>query len=303
MATICITTSSFDVERNKHLRGLIAEGWSVEINPWRRQLDEARALEFIGKHDPVGVIAGVEPWTRAVMACAPSLKVISRLGVGVDAIDFAAACDRAIEVRSTPDAPAPAVAELTLGLILAMLRKIALLDRRVRAGEWVKDTGPLLNGKIVGVIGYGRIGRRVAELCAAFGAVPVPYDPISAPGDLDAVLAEAHIITLHVPYSPETSDLISAERIARMKPGSYLVNASRGGVVDEAALCVALSEGRLAGAAFDVFVQEPYRGPLCEHPNVVLTPHIGSAASEVRRRMEDEAAANLVAALQGKKLA
>lgn len=299
MATICITTSSFDVEGNDHLRRLGAEGWSIENNPWRQQLDEARALEFIGKHDPVGVIAGVEPWTRAVMAAAPSLKVISRLGVGMDAIDFEAVRDRAIEVRSTPDAPAPAVAELTLGLILAMLRKIALQDRRVRAGEWSKETGPLLYGKTVAVIGYGRIGRRVSELCAAFGALPVPYDPITAPGDLDAVLAQADIVTLHMPFSAETKGLLSAGRIARMKPGAYLVNASRGGLVDEAALCAALSEGRLAGAAFDVFEQEPYKGPLCEHANVVLTPHIGSAANEVRRRMEDEAAANLVEALKG----
>ncbi|HRK62769.1 MAG TPA: NAD(P)-dependent oxidoreductase, partial [Terricaulis sp.] len=222
---------------------------------------------------------------------------ISRVGVGVDMVDFAAARDRGIAVRSTPDAPAPAVAELTLGLILAMLRKVATLDRRLRAGEWAKAQGPLLAGKTVAVVGYGRIGRRVAELLRAFEAIPVPYDPVTAPGDLGALLEQADIVTLHLPYSVETRHIIDAAMIARMKNGAYLVNASRGGLVDEDALCAALRDGKLAGAAFDVFEQEPYAGPLCGFDVVVLTPHVGSAAIEVRRRMETEAAANLVEAL------
>jgi D-3-phosphoglycerate dehydrogenase len=276
----------------------MALGWTVHFNPWRAQLDEARACDFVGANDPEGVIAGLEPWTRAVMAAAPSLRCISRVGVGVDTIDFSAARERAIEIRSTPDSPAPAVAELTIGLILSMLRKIPLQDRRVRAGAWAKDTGPLLAGKTVAVIGYGRIGRRVAELCAAFGAQPKPFDPMTAPGDLDAILAGADIVTLHVPYSAEVRHLMDAARIGRMKPSAYLVNASRGGLVDEAALLTALSSGRLAGAALDVFEEEPYSGPLRDLANVVLTPHIGSAADEVRQRMEAEAAANLAEVLE-----
>ncbi|MCR6644457.1 MAG: hypothetical protein NVV62_08030 [Terricaulis sp.] len=156
---------------------------------------------------------------------------------------------RGVEIRSTPDAPAPAVAELTMGLILAMLRKVVPLDRRLRAGEWAKSQGPLLAGKIVGVIGYGRIGRRVAELLRAFDANPLPYDPITAPGDLGAVLAASDIVTLHLPYSAETRRILDAAMIARMKPGAYLVNAARGGLVDEAALCAALQEGRLTRRA------------------------------------------------------
>lgn len=298
MSTICITTSSFDIEAAEALQHLRAKGWTVELNPWRKQLDEGQAIEFVGRHNPVGVIAGVEPWTRAVMEAAPALKVISRLGVGVDAIDFDAARALGIDVRVTPDAPAPAVAELTIGLILAMLRKIALLDGRVRAGDWKKEQGPLFAGKRVAVIGYGRIGRRVADLATAFGAEPIAYDPITAPGDLGAILAEADIVTLHLPFSAEVRHIIDANALARMKRGAYLVNASRGGLVDEDAVCAALANGQLAGAAFDVFEQEPYNGPLCQHPNVVVTPHVGSAASEVRRRMETESAANLVEALR-----
>ncbi len=297
MAGVCITTSSFDLGGNDHLAALIAQGFEVHLNPHGKQLSEGQAADFMRAHDPIAVIAGVEPWTARVMEAAPSLKVISRVGVGVDTIDFAAARARGIEIRSTPDAPAPAVAELTLGLILAMLRKVSLLDRRLRSGEWAKAQGPLLAGKVVGVIGYGRIGRRVAELLKAFEAVPIPYDPVTAPGDLIAVLAQSDIVTLHLPYGVETRYILDAAMIARMKPGAYLVNASRGGLVDEAALCAALKSGRLAGAALDVFEQEPYAGPLCDFDAVVLTPHVGSAAVEVRRRMESEAAANLVEAL------
>jgi D-3-phosphoglycerate dehydrogenase len=155
----------------------------------------------------------------------------------------------------------------------------------------------LLAGKTVGVIGYGRIGRRVSDLVAAFGAKPVAYDPVTAPGDLNALLASADILTLHIPYSAEAHHLIGADAIASMKKGAYFVNASRGGLVDEAALHEALVSGHLAGAALDVFEQEPYAGPLRELDNVVLTPHVGSAAVEVRQRMETEAAANLVEAL------
>ncbi|MEQ1708692.1 MAG: phosphoglycerate dehydrogenase [Terricaulis sp.] len=297
MNAICITTSSFDVAGNAHLADLQAKGFEVLKNPWNKQLSEAQAIEFIGGNDPVGVIAGVEPWTRAVMSSAPSLKVLSRLGVGLDMIDFQAAADRGVEIRSTPDAPAPAVAELTLGLILAMLRKVASLDRRLRQGEWAKAQGPLLAGKSVGVIGYGRIGRRVGDLLSAFGAAPLPYDPLTAPGELNAVLAASDIVTLHMPFSPDVRHVIDAHAIANMKRGAYLVNASRGGLVDEAALHDALVSGHLAGAALDVYEQEPYAGPLCALESIVLTPHIGSAAIEVRKRMETEAAANLVEAL------
>lgn len=300
MRTVCITTSSFDIEGAEALQPLLAQGWRFEVNPWRKQLDEASVIEFMSQHDPVGVIAGVEPWTRAVLQASPSLKVISRVGVGVDAIDFEAVRERGVDVRVTPDAPAPAVAELTLGLILAMLRKIAMLDARVRGGDWRKEQGPLLAGKNVAVIGYGRIGRRVAALCTAFGALPIAYDPVTAPGDLTAILADADIVTLHLPYSVQARHLIGADQISRMKQGAYLVNASRGGLVDETAICAALDSGKLAGAAFDVFEEEPYSGPMCARPNVVLTPHIGSAAVEVRRKMEGEAAANLVAALAGR---
>lgn len=293
MPTVCVTTSSFDVEGNQRIRQLIDRGWRIELNPWGQQLDESQVMDFVSKFDPVGVIAGVEPWTGPVMDGVPSLRVISRLGVGLDAVDLDAARERDIVVRSTPDAPAPAVAELVLALMLDMLRKVSLQDRRLRAGVWKKETGPLLAGKVVAIVGFGRIGRRVGELCAAFGARVLPYDPATAPGDLNAILAQADIVTLHLPSSPATRHLLDGATIARMKRGAYLLNASRGGLVDEGAVCDALDSGMLAGAAFDVYEREPYVGALRERENVVLTPHIGSAATEVRRLMELESAANL----------
>ncbi|NBQ68355.1 MAG: hydroxyacid dehydrogenase, partial [Nitrosomonadaceae bacterium] len=199
---------------------------------------------------------------------------------------------------------AQAVAELTLGYILSLLRQINPIDRAVRNGEWPRTQGRLFAAQTVGVIGLGHIGRRVARLCQAFEATVVAHDPYASqiPDGvsmlpLEQLLASADIITLHTPYSANMHHLLDAKAFAAMKPEAIVINAARGGLVDENALLAALQSGKISAAALDVFEQEPYHGPLLECSNVILTSHVGSLARESRQRMEIEAAENLLQGL------
>jgi D-3-phosphoglycerate dehydrogenase len=305
---ILVTTSTFSNAADAELARLRAAGYEVVLNPLGRRLGEDDAATLLTP-DVVGMIAGVEPLTRRVLMGAKGLKVVSRCGIGLDSVDLQAARELGIEVLNTPDAPSGAVAELTIGLTLAALRRIALSDRQVRQGKWQPQMGRLLGAQVVGVVGYGRIGRRVATLFNAFGCRVLACDPAAmsvAPDvelcGLDEMLPEADIVSLHLPIGPSTKRLMDAKRIAQMREGALLVNVSRGGLVDEAALHEALVKGRLGGAALDVFEHEPYTGPLAALDQVVLSAHMGSAAAETRAVMEQEAAANLVRSLADKGL-
>jgi D-3-phosphoglycerate dehydrogenase len=303
MPRILITTSSFDVEHNDSLKRLRQLGWQIDANPHGRRLTEGEAAELL-EGNVAGLIAGVEPLTRNVLSKARELKVISRCGIGMDNVDLGAAEERGIRVYNTPGAPVAAVAELTLALMLGLLRRIGAADRGIRQGEWKQLMGNLLAFQTVGIIGFGRIGRRVAELVHAFGAKVLAHDKLAqqVPGyceavSLETLLRRADIVTLHVPFAPELRHLIGRAQFAQMKRGAFLVNAARGGLVDEAALLEALQSGQLAGAALDTFEEEPYRGPLATLPQVVLTAHMGSYARESRIQMEQEAAHNLLLGL------
>ena len=305
MSQVLITTSSFGIDPDV-LRALEKAGARVELNPFKRKLTEAEALELLGKHKPVGMIAGVEPLTAKVLEAASAhLKFISRCGIGLDSVDLSAAKRLGIEVVNTPDAPSQAVAELAVALMLSVLRRVAESDRALRGGKWQALMGRLLGDKTIGVIGLGRIGARVARICAGFGCAVLGYDPHEAAGapgvdkvSLDELLSESDVVTLHVPLSDENRHLIGKDALAKMKKGAIVVNASRGGLVDETAVYEALKSCELAGAGLDCFEREPYDGPLKDLPNVVLTSHMGSAAEECRARMEREAAENLVAGLR-----
>lgn len=296
--TLAITTSNFDMT-NPLLDEFRGEGWRIVRSDLGRRLTEAEVSELLEMNRVVGMIAGVEPLTEAVFAANPQLEVISRCGTGFDSIDRVAAARHGIKLLNTPDAPATAVAELTLGLILAVLRRIAEADRNVRSGKWQALMGSLLAKRTVGVVGLGRVGKRVADLCTAFGATVHYCDPEVATAAYDRYpsvleLATAvDLLAIHVPLTSDSRHLIDSQVIDNLPMGSILINAARGGVVDEAAVVTALGQGRLVGAAFDVFAAEPYSGPLQDHPNVVLTPHIGSYASEARQLMESEALHNL----------
>ena len=301
MSKVVISTSSFDIDNNPSIQHLLKAGWTVMTNPHRRKLTEEEIIALLDK-DTVGLLAGIEPLTERVFAAANRLKVISRCGTGLDSVDLAAAKQRNIAVSNTPQAPAQAVAELTLGLMLATLRQINQTDRMLRTGAWPRTQGHLLAAQTVGIVGLGYIGRRVARLCQAFEAAVIAHDPYLLPQTpagvtlmpLEQLLAEADIISLHLPYSRATHHLIDDAAFKRMKQGAIVINAARGGLVDEMALHDALVSGYLGGAALDVFEQEPYQGPLLQCDNITLTSHIGSLAKESRYRMEMEAADNLL---------
>lgn len=299
-STVLLSVSSFGEADDAPLRLLEQAGLEVLPNPHGRRLSEQEVAELACDVD--ALIAGTEPLTAAVLERAPRLRVISRVGVGLENIDLDAALRHGIAVRNTPDALTDAVAELTLGGLLSVLRKIGAMDRAMHAGRWERQMGSLLRERTVGIVGLGRIGRRLAELLAPFDVRLLACDPApneaaaAAVGaelvDLDELLAEADVVSLHLPGGEGT--LVGAAELARMKTGAVLVNASRGGLVDEDALRAALSEGRLAGAYLDTFAAEPYDGPLAGMENVVLTPHAGSYAAEARARMEEEAVRNLL---------
>ena len=236
----------------------------------------------------------------ALLDRADSLRVVARAGVGVDNIDVEAATRRGVVVFNTPSANTLAAAEMTIALMLAVTRKVAAADHSVHDGVWDRASfqGVELYGKVLGLVGAGRIGREVAARARAFGMTVVACDPYLADSvdvdlcPLEQVLAEADVVSLHVPLNDDTRHLIDARAIASMKPGSFLINASRGGVVDEGALVEALLAGHLAGAALDVYEQEPLPpdSPLRSAPNLVLTPHLGASTAEAQRRVAVEAA-------------
>ncbi|MDR2604505.1 MAG: phosphoglycerate dehydrogenase [Desulfovibrio sp.] len=302
---VAVTTSTFAEYNDEPLRLLRAGGMEIVVNPHRRTLTGSEAADILC--GCAGVVAGTEPLTALVMDAAPGLKVISRCGSGLDSVDLSAAQARGIQVRNTPLAPVEAVAELTLALALDLSRRITRMDREVRAGTWKKHMGRLLAGKRVGLFGFGRIGRKVASLFTLMGCEIAFHDPGVVDGgacrrmEAEALLAWADIVTLHCPPRADGLPLLDAGRLARMQDGALLINAARGGLVDESALAGALRSGKLAGAALDVFAQEPYpsSGPLASLPGVILTPHIGAYAAETRAAMEVESVRNLLAVLHG----
>jgi D-3-phosphoglycerate dehydrogenase len=301
-ARIFISTTSYGKYDDAPLKALTDKGLDVKLNPHGRKMTVPECIEIY--QDIEGLIAGTEPLTEEVMKSAKRLKVISRCGTGLDNVDLDSAKRLGIKVFNTPDAPTLPVAELTVGLILDLLRRVSRMDRDLKAGRWEKMMGNLLYGKKVGIIGFGRIGQKVAELLSAFGAElaycdikPGSFNIKCSGMEFQEILGWADIVTLHLSVAAEQCPVIGSEQIRLMKEGAWLVNVSRGGVVDEGALYHALKDGHLSGAALDVFDKEPYKGPLKELNNVILTPHIGSYAKEARVRMELEASDNLLRGL------
>lgn len=270
-------------------------GWDVEVAPEPIK-DPAVLAQKLAGVDAVLVRSATRVPAEA-LAQATHLKVIGRAGAGVDTIDVDAATARGIAVMNAPDGNTLAAAEHAIALLFALARHVPRADAGMKAGEWPKAglTGFELEGKRLGVIGLGRIGSTVARKARGIGMEVAAYDPFlpasaAAKGSvalktLDELLAWADIVTLHIPRTKETTHLLSEERMRMMKPGSMLVNAARGGLVDEAALIKLLDEGHLAGAALDTFVTEPLPAdsPLRDQPNLVLTPHLGASTSEAQQ--------------------
>jgi D-3-phosphoglycerate dehydrogenase len=258
------------------------------------------------------IVRGRTKVNADVFAAAAKLKVVGRAGVGVDNIDLKAAKAKGVTVVNAPQSTSVAVAEHTMALLLSLARMVPMGDAGLRRGEWLKKKleGFELNGKTLGVIGMGRIGSLVVARATGFGMKCLGYDPLipadeiakrgAKPADLDSLLAQADVITLHVPLTPETRGIINAERIAKMKKGSYIVDAARGNVVDEAALLAALDSGQIAGAALDVFAVEPVvDSPLVKHPKTVCTPHIAAQTGEAQERAAKDIAEEILTVLRG----
>lgn len=236
--------------------------------------------------------------TKAVLGVADRLKVVGRAGVGVDNIDTTAAKERGVAVVNAPLAATNAVAELTLAHMLALARQLPRADATTRAGKWDKKSlmGIELSGRTLGLLGVGRIGGRVAELCRAFGMRVVVYDPyvsaekarelgatqVATPAE---VVAQSDFVSVHVPLTPETKHLVNKDLLARFKKGAFILNVARGGIVDEKALFEALQSGHLGGAGLDTFETEPLKEtPLAALPNVVFTPHVGASTQEAQAK-------------------
>lgn len=262
-------------------------------------------LDFLRGHD--AAIVGAEPIDGALLDALPELRVVSKWGVGIDTVDVPALAARGVRLGFSPGVNRLSVAELALGGMIAAMRRVTEANMRIRGGTWKRAIGRQLSGATVGIVGCGHIGREVVRLLGPFRCRILVHDIRDDPDfyaahglepvDLDTLLRESDVVSLHVPFDASTANLISAERIARMKPGAALVNTARGGIVDEAALAVALREGRVGGAHFDVFRPEPPEdAALLALPNLLATPHMGASSLEAILAMGRAAIANIATA-------
>lgn len=309
-ARVLVTVRSFggaQPELRDELEDAVAE---VRWNELGRPLEPAELREAIADVD--GVIAGVDRFDASVIEVGERLRVIARHGVGTDGVDLAAAARRGVVVTNTPGANADAVAELAIGLMLALARQIARGDRLIRSGGYQALRGIQLSGRTVGLLGVGRTGSAVARRASALGCRVLGFDPALTPAQLqesgatpasfERVVAEADFLSLHVPVTDDTREMVDADFLARMKPGAFLVNTARGELVVEDDLVRALDEGRLAGAALDALREEPPApgSPLLEREDVILTPHSGADTEEARAAMGRGALDDLLAVLDGR---
>jgi D-3-phosphoglycerate dehydrogenase len=311
MAKALITTVPFGDKNRLPLELLESAGIEYLINPLNKKLTEDQLADMVGDFDVI--IAGTELITEKVMARAPNLKLISRVGVGLDGVDLMAAKSRGIRVAYTPDAPAPAVAELTLGMMLTLLRSVHISNAQMHEGKWQRIFGRRLAEVTVGIIGVGRIGTRVLRRTKAFGTPRILVNDTMPDYELnrefkldwvtkEQIYKEADIISLHLPLTHLTKNMIRREQLLSMKPDAIIINTARGGIVNESDLYDAMRAGHLSGAAIDVFENEPYSGQLAEIERCLLTAHMGSMSVDCRTRMEIEATEEAVRFLTGKPL-
>jgi D-3-phosphoglycerate dehydrogenase len=311
MSKALITTVPFGDKNRLPIELLESAGIEYLINPIGRKLTEDELADMVSDFDVL--IAGTELITDKVMSHASKLKLISRVGVGLDGVDLLAAERRGIQVCYTPEAPAPAVAELTIGLMLSLLRKVHIANTQLHRGEWERHFGRRIPEVTIGIIGVGRIGQRVLRRLSSFGTPRVLVNDLFPNPKLvpelklewvgkDEIFRNADIICIHVPLTALTKNMIRRKHLLMMKPDALIINTSRGGIINENDLADVLRSGHLAGAAIDVFEQEPYSGELINIERCLLTSHMGSMSIDCRTRMEIEATEDAVRFLTGKPL-
>ena len=311
MKKVLITTVPFGGINPMPFRLLEEAGVNFEINPLGKKLTENELADMVTDYD--AIIAGTEPITDKVMSKASKLNLISRVGIGLDSVDLTAARNRNILVSYTPDAPSKAVSDLTIGFMLSLLRGVHVANLKMHKGEWGRVLGRRLGEVTVGLIGVGRIGTGVLGRLQGFGCKRIIVNDIEPKHHLETafglewvdkntIYKEADVISLHVPLTKETKNLIGRSELQMMRPDALLINTARGGIISENDLYEILKEGHLGGAAIDVFEQEPYSGPLCEIEKCLLTSHMGSMSIDCRIRMEIEATEEVVRFAKGQVL-
>ena len=269
----------------------LGPGISVDYRP---DITRDELLKVAGDYEAF-IVRSRTKIDRQVLEKAAKLRLVARPGTGLDNVDVGYAKSRGVSVVNSPESLVEGVAEHVVMLMLALSRKLVQADTGTKAGRWEKNSliGKELRGNVLGVVGLGRIGRRIAEIARTLGMSVLFYDVLTIPPEvvselgarvvgLDELFSSADYVTLHVPMTPQTSHMVGASRLARMKPTAFLINTSRGGVIDEDALAAALGEGRLGGAALDVFEKEPPSGAILSAPNTILTPHIGGQTEEAQ---------------------
>ncbi|RTY35994.1 lactate dehydrogenase [Chlorobium phaeovibrioides] len=311
MSKVLITTVPFGDKNRLPLELLESAGIEYLINPLGRKLKEDELAGMVGDFDVL--VAGTEPITARVMEHARNLKLISRVGIGLDSVDLLEAERRGIQVSYTPDAPAPAVAELTIGLMLSLLRNVHAANLQMHKGEWCRHFGRRIPEVTIGIIGTGRIGGRVLRRLSAFGSPRVlvndlyPDQKVTTELKLEwvgkeTIYREADLISLHVPLTAHTKNMVRKEHLLMMKSDALVINTSRGGIINEQDLAEVLLGGHLGGAAIDVFEHEPYSGKLAGIDRCLLTCHMGSMSVDCRTRMEIEATEEAVRYFTGRSL-
>jgi phosphoglycerate dehydrogenase-like enzyme len=306
MTDIAVTARSFRRAPGRHHEMLAELGFAARYPESDAPLPAAALRALVS--GCAGAIVGLDEVGADVLAVA-GLRVIVRFGSGTDNVDLAAARRLGVQVAATPGANAVSVAELTLSLMLGLARQVTVMDRTVRSGSWQRPLGRELQGRRLGIVGAGSVGLEVARRARCLGMEIVAYDPrvAAAPGltmvPFGELLGTADVISIHCPLTEQTAGLFGPPELRRMKPGAFLVNTARGGIVDEAALARVLADGHLAGAALDCFASEPLTAsPLLDIGNVILTPHAGGATLEAAERAGLIAVGEIARALSGRDL-
>ena len=298
MTKVLITTIPFADKNRLPLDLLEQNNIEYLINPFNKKLTEDELVEMVSDFDVI--IAGTEPITKKVMNAATNLKMISRVGIGLDSVNLLEAEKHGIVVSYTPDAPAPAVAELTIGLMLTLLRSVQLSNMEMHIGKWHRFFGRRLSKVVIGIIGIGRIGTGVLQHLQGFGSLKILVNDINSDSNLnkkfniewvdkETIYKQSDIITIHTPLTAQTKNMIRKDQLLSMKNDAIIINTARGGIINEQDLYEVMQAGHLSGAAIDVFDFEPYDGKLREIQRCILTAHMGSMSVDCRTRMEIEA--------------
>ena len=308
---VLVTSTTFGIQDPTLRSELERAVGEVRYSPEKRPLNASELTGLVKGID--GWIAGLDEIDASVIAAADRLKVIARYGVGFDRVDVAAATQRGMVVTNTPGVNSAAVAELTIGLMLALARRVCQANQAVRSGQWPRISGVGLAGKTVGLVGFGSIGRETARRLSAFGCRVLVADPFVSPEvvsgcgagmvSLDELLPVSDFVCLHAAATPVTAGMVNDSFLRKMKPGAFLVNTARGELIDEAALAHAIESGRLRGAALDCFCKEPPGSdhPLLQLPEVIVTPHTGAHTDEALNAMGRMALDACLAVLRGER--